>query len=55
MYLYEATDVIIWDEAPMAYKNLFETLDKTLKDVMSKKSLANTIFGWKVIVFGGDF
>ncbi|XP_058751153.1 uncharacterized protein LOC131624208 [Vicia villosa] len=32
--LFEATDVIIWDEAPMALKNCFEALDKTLKDVM---------------------
>ncbi|XP_058726511.1 uncharacterized protein LOC131597868 [Vicia villosa] len=53
--LFEATDVIIWDEAPMAHKNLFEALDKTLKDVMSKKGLGNKIFGGKVVVFGGDF
>ncbi|XP_058741375.1 uncharacterized protein LOC131613747 [Vicia villosa] len=34
--LFEATDVIIWDEAPMAHKNCFEALDRTLKDVMTK-------------------
>lgn len=53
--LFEATDVIIWDEAPMSHKNCFEALDKTLKDVMSKKGVENTIFGGKVVVFGGDF
>src|SRR4051812_20539886 len=30
--LFEATDVIIWDEASMAHKNCFEALDRTLKD-----------------------
>ncbi|XP_058779294.1 uncharacterized protein LOC131653222 [Vicia villosa] len=53
--LFEATDVIIWDEAPMAHKNCFEALDRTLKDVMTKKGLGNKIFGDKVVVFGGDF
>ncbi|XP_058727157.1 uncharacterized protein LOC131598591 [Vicia villosa] len=53
--LFEATDVIIWDEAPMSHKNCFEALDKTLKDVMTKYGLAKTIFGGKVVVFGGDF
>ncbi|XP_058747027.1 uncharacterized protein LOC131620017 [Vicia villosa] len=53
--LFEATNFIIWDEAPMAHKTCFEALDKTLKDVMGKKDLANTIFDGKVVVFGGDF
>ncbi|XP_050887928.1 uncharacterized protein LOC127093069 [Lathyrus oleraceus] len=53
--LLEATDVIIWDEAPMSYRHCFEALDKTLKDVMSKKGFQNAIFGGKVVVFGGDF
>ncbi|XP_058764312.1 uncharacterized protein LOC131637724 [Vicia villosa] len=53
--LFEATDVIIWDEAPMAHKNCFEALDRTLKDVMTKKGFGNKIFGGKVVVFGGDF
>lgn len=52
---FEATNVIIWDEAPMSHKNCFEALDKTLKDVMNKEGLDNTIFGGKVVVFGGDF
>ncbi|XP_058771592.1 uncharacterized protein LOC131644971 [Vicia villosa] len=39
----------------MAHKNCFEALDRTLKDVMTKKGLGNKIFGGKVVVFGGDF
>lgn len=50
------TDLIIWDEAPMAKKFCFEALDKSLKDIMSDHtSSSNTIFGGKVVVFGGDF
>ncbi|XP_058733727.1 uncharacterized protein LOC131605382 [Vicia villosa] len=53
--LLQATDVIIWDEAPMAHKNCFEALDKTLKDLMNQNGLSGRIFGGKVVVFGGDF
>lgn len=53
--LFEATDVIIWDEALMSHKNYFKALDKTLKDVTSKKDMQNTIFGGNLVVFGGDF
>ncbi|XP_058758996.1 uncharacterized protein LOC131632231, partial [Vicia villosa] len=49
------TDLIIWDEAPMASKYCFEALDKTLKDVMSTDRNSEVIFGGKVVVFGGDF
>ncbi|XP_058768084.1 uncharacterized protein LOC131641793 [Vicia villosa] len=47
--------LIIWDEAPMAHKYCFETLDRTLKDVISNYSNSKTIFGGKVVIFGGDF
>ncbi|XP_058742537.1 uncharacterized protein LOC131615038 [Vicia villosa] len=53
--LFKATNVIIWDEAPMDHKNCFEALDRTFKDVMTKKGLGNKIFGVKVVAFGGDF
>lgn len=39
----------------MSHKNYFKALDKMLKDVMSEQGLDNTIFGDKVIVFGGYF
>ncbi|XP_058775184.1 uncharacterized protein LOC131649437 [Vicia villosa] len=53
--LLQATDVIIWDEAPMAHKNCFEALDKTLKDLLNQNGISGRIFGGKVVVFGGDF
>ena len=48
--------LIIWDEAPMTHKHLFEATDR-LRDIMSQVSpeLGNLPFAGKVIVFGGDF
>ncbi|XP_058764879.1 uncharacterized protein LOC131638334 [Vicia villosa] len=54
--LLKVTDLIIWDEAPMANKYCFEALDKSLKDIMSGTTHGqDKIFGGKVVVFGGDF
>jgi ATP-dependent DNA helicase PIF1 len=54
--LLKLTQLIIWDEAPMAHKFCFEALDKSLKDIMSDNNGPSTeIFGGKVVVFGGDF
>ncbi|XP_057444098.1 ATP-dependent DNA helicase RRM3-like [Lotus japonicus] len=49
--------LIIWDEAPMLNKNCFETLDKTLRDIMRQEDESNMKkpFGGKVVVLGGDF
>ncbi|XP_076907059.1 uncharacterized protein LOC143563399 [Bidens hawaiensis] len=55
--LLKKTSLIIWDEAPMIHKHAFESLDRTLKDVMNV-DLGNTsgsLFGGKVVVLGGDF
>ncbi|XP_058774642.1 uncharacterized protein LOC131648928 [Vicia villosa] len=49
------TKLIIWDEAPMAHKYAIESLDRTLKDVMSADKNSTDVFGGKVVVFGGDF
>ncbi|EOA22101.1 hypothetical protein CARUB_v10002651mg [Capsella rubella] len=43
--------LIIWDEAPMMNRHCFETLDRTLQDIMK----SNRIFGSKVVVWGDDF
>nr|GLL31365.1 uncharacterized protein LOC109154751 [Ipomoea trifida] len=43
--------LILWGEASMAHRNIVESLDITLKDIMDCQDL----FGGKVIVFGGDF
>ncbi|XP_058767228.1 uncharacterized protein LOC131640871 [Vicia villosa] len=54
--LLKMTDLIIWDEAPMANKFCFESLNKSLRDIMSGISHASRkVFGGKVVVFGGDF
>ncbi|XP_074314298.1 uncharacterized protein LOC141649509 [Silene latifolia] len=49
--------LIIWDEAPMTHRHCFEAVDKSLKDVMRVLDVGNAElpFGWKVVVFGGDF
>jgi ATP-dependent DNA helicase PIF1 len=39
----------------MAHRFTFEALDRTLRDIMSSYNNSKTIFGGKVIVFGGDF
>ncbi|XP_021762534.1 uncharacterized protein LOC110727275 [Chenopodium quinoa] len=43
--------LIIWDEASMAKKQNLESLDLLLQDVCENK----TMFGGKIVVFGGDF
>ncbi|XP_019257688.1 PREDICTED: ATP-dependent DNA helicase RRM3-like [Nicotiana attenuata] len=43
--------LIVWDEASMAKKNMIEALDALLRDIMD----VDTMFGGKVILFGGDF
>nr|GMD12780.1 ATP-dependent DNA helicase PIF1-like [Ipomoea batatas] len=43
--------LILWGEASIAHRNIVESLDITLKDIMDCQDL----FGGKVIVFGGDF
>ncbi|XP_076912145.1 uncharacterized protein LOC143570361 [Bidens hawaiensis] len=49
--LLEKTKLIIWDGAPMTHKHAFQALDKSCKDVLK----SNSLFGGKVVVFGGDF
>ncbi|XP_076922528.1 uncharacterized protein LOC143584332 [Bidens hawaiensis] len=47
-HLLTKTSLIIWDEAPMTHKHAFETLDRTLRDILGCR---NQPFGGKVIVF----
>jgi hypothetical protein len=49
--LLQKTDLIIWDEVPMCHKNVVETVDRTLRDIMQK----DEPFGGITILFGGDF
>ncbi|XP_060184048.1 uncharacterized protein LOC132613812 [Lycium barbarum] len=50
-FLIQDAKLIVWDEVSMARKKLVETFDSLFRDVMG----INTLFGGKVVVFGGDF
>jgi len=49
--------LIVWDEAPMAHKHVFEAVDRTLQHVMVAidPTLKDMFFGGKVVVMGDDF
>jgi hypothetical protein len=49
--------LIVWDEAPMAHKHVFEAVNRTLQHVMGAidPTLKDMLFGGKVVVMGGDF
>ena len=49
-------DCIIWDEAVMAHRHVFMSVERTIRDIMAtEKSENNHIpFGNKSILFGGD-
>ncbi|XP_074342440.1 uncharacterized protein LOC141679997 [Apium graveolens] len=55
--LLQQTDLIIWDEAPMQHRHVFECVDRSLRDIMSAidKNRAKKPFGGIIIIFGGDF
>ncbi|GJX77841.1 DNA helicase [Tanacetum coccineum] len=50
--LIKETCLIIWDESPMNDRWCFETLDRTLRDILDEP---NHIFGGKTVMLGGDF
>jgi hypothetical protein len=54
--LIQASSLIIWDEALMTNRLVFEAMDKTLRDILSSHSSENNIppFGGKTVVLGGD-
>uniref|UniRef100_A0A0D3CLL8 ATP-dependent DNA helicase n=2 Tax=Brassica oleracea var. oleracea TaxID=109376 RepID=A0A0D3CLL8_BRAOL len=51
--LVKAVKLIVCDEAPMMSIHCFETLDRTMRDII--RSSEEKPFGGKVVVFGGDF
>ncbi len=55
--LIQATRLIVWDEAPMAHKHVFEAVNRMLQHVMGvvDPALKDMLFRSKVIVMGGDF
>ncbi|KAK9052994.1 hypothetical protein SSX86_029624 [Deinandra increscens subsp. villosa] len=50
--LLKETSLIVWDEATMTDKKCFESLDRTLKDILENPS---QLFGGLSVVLGGDF
>ncbi|XP_074356620.1 uncharacterized protein LOC141696369 [Apium graveolens] len=55
--LIQQTDLIIWDEAPIQHRHAFESVDRSLRDIMSAidKRRAKKPFGGITVVFGGDY
>jgi hypothetical protein len=55
--LLRAADLIVWDEAPMMHKHVFEAVNRTMQDIMAVEDplYASKVFGGKVFVLGGDF
>jgi len=55
--LVHKADLIIWDEAPMMHRQVFEVVDWTLRDLMQLDDAQATkkIFGGKTVVPRGDF
>ena len=48
--------LIIWDEAPMVYRNCFEAVDRSLSDILhfTSSDSGDKPFGGKTVVLGGD-
>ncbi|KAL6174793.1 hypothetical protein ACLB2K_051439 [Fragaria x ananassa] len=42
---------VIWDEAPMTIRDVFELVDQTFQDIID----VELHFGGKIMIFGGDF
>ncbi|XP_074377930.1 uncharacterized protein LOC141719449 [Apium graveolens] len=55
--LLKQASLIIWDEAPMQHRHAAESVDRSLRDIMTSVDLerASLPFGCITIVFGGDF
>uniref|UniRef100_A0A2N9F6K5 ATP-dependent DNA helicase n=1 Tax=Fagus sylvatica TaxID=28930 RepID=A0A2N9F6K5_FAGSY len=55
--LMSKVSLIIWDEAPMAHRNCFEAVDRSLRDLLrfTDPTSLDKPFGGKTVVLGGDF
>ncbi|GJS12920.1 DNA helicase [Tanacetum coccineum] len=50
--LLKETNLILWDESLINDRRCFETLDRTLRDILDAP---NKLFGGKTVMLGGDF
>jgi hypothetical protein len=55
--LLNKTSLILWDEAPMAHRNCFEALDKSLQDILrcTNENSDKMPFGGMMVLLDGDF
>ncbi len=55
--LLQAATLIVWDEAVMMHRHVFEAVNRSLQDIMAVINPAFKFlpFGGLVVVFGGDF
>jgi ATP-dependent DNA helicase PIF1 len=55
--LIRQTKLFVWDEAPMMSKDVYETVDRSFREIMKSidPRLEHISFGGKLIVFSGDF
>ncbi|XP_074352463.1 uncharacterized protein LOC141691592 [Apium graveolens] len=55
--LLKQASLIIWDEAPMQHRHAAESVDRSLRDIMTSvdPESASLPFGGIIIIFGGDF
>jgi hypothetical protein len=55
--LLQAATLIVWDEAVMMHKHVFEAVNRSLQDIMAviNPTFKFMAFGGLVVVFGGDF
>lgn len=53
----QKTSLIIWNEAPVNHRYCFEALDRTLRDILSKRrqNADSKQFGGMTVVLDGDF
>jgi hypothetical protein len=53
--LLRAVRVIVWDEAPMAHRTLFETIHRSLCDIRGTEVATSPLFGGVILILAGDF
>ena len=55
--LIKASSLFVWDEAPMMSKFVYDTVDRSFRDIMKNVNpkLEHIPFGGKTMVFSGDF
>ena len=49
--LIRITDLVIWDEAPMLHRHIYEAVDRSFHDI---RRCEDKVFGGLTVVFGGD-